>query len=279
MKKRVKRTCIVAVILVAVGFVIALLSFLISGGKLGTTSYEEKTYSITENFSKVSVEVAEGDVILLPCDEGSEVVAKQSKKISYTVEVVDGVLTVKEKDSRRWYGYIGIFLEHGSVTLKLPQTVYENVSIVSASGNLQLNSGLTVKNANLSTQSGEIVCNADIAENLTAKTKSGNIRIGQVCVETLKAETSSGNIRLEKAVSGGLTEIRSQSGNVRLTACDAGSYDIKTSSGNVEGTLLSGKTFQTKTGSGNVKVPQTTGGICKIQTASGNIFVKIIDNG
>ncbi len=317
--KRITRISLrVAGILLAIGLVIGGVGLLIAKGdfsKISNLKATKRTVEV-EPFTSLSVEAYSSDVKLLPSADGKgRVELKESDLLYHTVDVVDGALTVKEKDTRKWYQCIGFSFAEMEVTVYLPEGEYSALQVSTASGDIYLSACGSNAKVSLKASSGEITVkdtalqsltakvssgeaefkSLTVAENiavelssgdlelrdtsckaLTAATNSGEVEIGAVRCDRVDVSVSSGNVRLKDVISTGESKLRASSGNIRLTACDAGSYDLKTGSGNIKGSVLTEKSFDAQAGSGSVKVPTgTSGGVCKARTSSGDIHLTL----
>ena len=226
--------------------------------KLQTVEYETKQYEITQTVQSLSIEGMTGDVVILPTQEASaRVVCYQQTEIKYSVSVVDGVLTIDEVDTRKWYLHFSISFESPTITVYLPQGEYSTLSVKMSTGDLSLQN-LVVNEVSLSLSTGKIELRGVHCTNLNAK-------------------TSTGDIELYNVIASQKMNIQSSTGDVELHGCDGAEIAITTSTGDVEGSLLSPKEFIIQTSTGKVDVPKsTTGGKCTIRTSTGDVEIIIL---
>lgn len=320
MKKATKISLAVAVTLLLLGAAAVLVAFAATGfdiGKIGDSGKTvEERYEADAPFSSVFVEEMVCTVRILPSGDGTCYAEyRGSDKIIQTVTVEDGVLTVRGKDTRRWYERIGIFYGKCEMCVYMPEGVYENLTVRTDAGNIAVPEAFTFRRAELKAVSGEVEMLAGVREKLSVQTTSGDIQVqnteaeqielhavsGSVsgrdlaADERLSVQTTSGDIRLEGVRCGkadisttsgailwqdvcatGDATLHSVSGDIRLSRCDAASFSIETTSGGVNGTLLSEKVFSVSTTSGRVQVPSTSsGGVCRIKTVSGDVHIEL----
>lgn len=319
MKTSKKVMIIVASASVFVGLFIslgALIAMNFDFSRLNSVTFVTNTYSVEEAFSNVSVDGAECDVRLLLSEDGSsKVVCKESDRISHSVAVNSGTLTVERHDDRRWYEHIGIYWGKMEIVIYLPQSEYEALYVKNMSGNITIPKDFSFTEAEVQSTSGNVSFKAAVQNALSAKTVSGELYVGDTAPKSLEAESTSGDVTVAsvkvetevkaKTVSGDVElsgiecqnaaaestsgdvtfsgvyasekmNIKSVSGDVELLKCDADSLWIKTTSGDASGTLLTEKIFITDTTSGDISVPgSVTGGKCEVKTTSGDIRFKI----
>jgi hypothetical protein len=256
-----------------------------------------KTHSITENFTRISVDCSECHISILPSSDGSvSVVCKEREKYPHMVYVAKGSLVVEEPSRTELMNILALGGEHTEVTVYVPAELTENYSLTleSASGNITVDKAFSFREGELETASGDVTCSASFTEELSVETASGKVLIdgksygeievdnasGDMCLsklhcKELTAESASGDLTLEEVLADREIHGETASGKISLYRCDAGSFELETASGNIEGSVCNPMRFITETGSGRVNVPNTDGNPCRLTTASGNIHVEI----
>ncbi len=289
-----KKIYLIAGICLGLGGIV-LTAGLLGGGCKDRRVVDEKT--VTEGFTKVSVDVKAGEITVLPSIDGScRLEQRGTKQRYFSASVVEGTLTVVETDTRKWYEHVGIFFDEVEAVLYLPDQSYAELSIRSLSGDIEVGqvrvddlfakassgdvgiSNAQAKTISAQTDSGEIDLERITAqESVRIRSQSGDVEMIAVQSEgSVEVQTSSVGIDMEQVISVGQTKVTSSSGGVEFSRCDGGSYDVQTSSGSVKGSILTAKVFQAQTNSGRVRVPTTTtGGVFKVKTSSGNISLVV----
>ncbi|MBQ8165242.1 MAG: DUF4097 family beta strand repeat protein [Clostridia bacterium] len=319
MKKSKKIALAVACILIAGGICISVGAMFVMDFKLEEISSVKpvsNSYNISENFSGISVDGAECDVLFaVSNDDTCNVVCDESDKVYHLVTVENDTLTIKRKDTRKWYEYIGFFWTKMKVTVYLPQSEYGALNVSIASGDAEIGGNLHFEEAKLSSASGDIIFSGTVQKSLSLKVASGNVKVSNSFSESLdaksasgdikissfkatgdmhlkcasgdieivdaeclnmKAEAASGDIEFSRVVAVGHSAVETASGDIELSDCDSATLFLKSGSGDITGTLLTEKIFYTDTGSGKVRVPYSSdGGKCEIKTGSGNIEFSI----
>ena len=299
-----KTALIIALILLVVGVLLAgagwvlLQKYPIQQNVVKDTIYP---YDISQVPTCIDITTLDSRVEILPI-EGDEwrVVCRETEDRNHTVELVDGVLTIRQNgDTRKWHEYIGVLkaFQKPSIILLLPKQTYESISVHSVSGSIQVQEGFAFSTANLQNGSGFILCNSSIEGDLNVKNTSGSIYItggvggklearnvsGSITVKgatptRVTIKNTSGSIDLVDVVCQGDCEIDNTSSSIELERCDAASFDVNNASGGIRVSLLSGKTFDCHSTSGGVHVPANSeGGTFKARTASGGIRVTIVE--
>lgn len=259
------------------------------------------SYGVDQAPSSINITTLDSSVEIRPI-EGDEwfVVCKETEGRNHTVELVDGVLTIRQNgDARKWYEYIDflVSLQNPSVVLCLPKQAYEALSVHSLSGSIKVQEGFDFSSATLQNVSGSILCNSFVGGDLNVKNTSGSVQISGGVNGQLDVQNGSGSIQIKgatptratiKNISGSIDlidvvckeecKIENTSGSIELERCDAAAFDVENVSGSVKGSILSGKIFDCRSTSGGVHVPENgDGGTFKARTTSGGIRITVIE--
>lgn len=319
MKGSKKIALIISGILIIIGAcvsVIALQMVDFNFKEMSTLKSVRNSYHINEKFLGVSIDDGACDVILsASTDDKCRVICDESDKLYHSVTVENNKLTIKSKDTRKWYEHIGFSWTEMKVTVYLPESEYDALNISVASGDIEVRGHLHFAEAKLSSASGDIIFSGNVEKSLSLKVASGDVKINNSFSERLdvksssgdikissfksmgdmylkcasgdieitdaecinmKAESASGDIELSRVVATGHSDIETASGDIELSDCDSDSLWLKSGSGDITGTLLSEKIFYTDTGSGDIEVPHSSsGGKCEVKTGSGDIEFSI----
>lgn len=286
MKKSLK---IVTATLIAAGLLMFACAFAAAGfdiDRLSTVQSETNTYTVTESFSKIDIDTKSSnalfsqgtDVVLRASEDGKcTVVCAEKDKIRHSIRVEGSTLKIRVDDCRAWYDYITFSFHKSSVTVYLPASEYESLSVMTATGDIFIPSGLTFGSADVRTSTGDIRFNAAVKGSLNAKTSTGDIRLSGVSAKEIDLSVSTGDITMQDTVADTTLDILTSTGDVRFDNCDAAEITARTSTGDVTGTLRTPKIFTAKTSTGSVHVPETTtGGLCRITTSTGDINITIL---
>lgn len=276
MKKSKKIAIIIAVIMIFVGFALAMGATVMLGfdiKELNTLTFETNSYSVEEAFTNISIDGAECNVSLVKSEDGiCNVVCHESDKITHTVEVKDGTLSITRRDNRKWYENIGVYWGDMDIEIYLPESEYDALYVKTLSGDIAIPEAFHFGDTEVQSTSGNVDFTASVSGNLSVKTVSGEVYVSRTDSKKVSVQSTSGDIDFKDVVSQEEIHIESVSGDVELYQCDAESLWIKTSSGNVSGSLLTEKIFFADTSSGDVDVPRSSsGGKCEIITTSGDI--------
>lgn len=310
---RTKKAVIAASIMIVVGIIIVISAFAVNGFRWPNVTvnlahmtsepvnYIKKTVDIKDKFSSIEVKSASDVDVAVKKASGdtSYVEYYDCENLTHHVDVSDGVLRITADDSRNVAFNVSIGLYTGawpSVTVYLAGTEYDDLKIVTSSGDIDMEYYLLVGNIDIEASSGDVTVNGSNSDSLTIATRSGDIKIdsasskdtrisansgdvslGDVVTDNVDLKTSSGNITSgsikAKRING-----RASSGDVMIRDCDASEINIMTNSGDVSIGIGSEMKYEytTKTSSGDVNVPDSVKGAdgkCNIETSSGDIDV------
>jgi DUF4097 and DUF4098 domain-containing protein YvlB len=284
--------------------------------KLCTTKYTTNAHEIQEAFTDIAVNTDTSDILFGVSDDNTcQVVCREEEKLSHSVCVVDGVLTIEQVDHRKWYEHIGINTGHSQITVYLPRSEYGSLTVNATTADVALPRELGFENVEISLSTGDISSFAAVSQRAKFKASTGRIQVEGIKPEALDISVTTGNITVSDAAcrgdvnlsvttgkvqltdmtcrnlcstgrTGDLTlnnvtasgsfNLKYTTGDIGFTKCDASEILCKTTTGDVTGSLLSEKVFITNTSTGHVNVPQTsTGGKCQITTGTGDIQITV----
>lgn len=287
MKKITKIAMIVAACLIAAGMVTFFAAFCAFGfdiSKFDTAAieYETKTYDIEDDFTSIEVRDMESDIFIYPTDGTCRVVTKETEYIKDTVEVVNGTLKIKRRDTRKWYQHIQIgfmwSFDQAILEIYLPKSEYESLKLKAVSGDITVPAGFTFKDTELETTSGDIRFSA-VSENMTkVKSVSGNIGVENITGGPVEISSTSGNVRLSGKKAGNVN-IKTVSGDVRLSGLELERLEVNTTSGDMKlNDVACAKDISFDTTSGETHISSViAGGQLKISAISGDIEIERSD--
>ncbi len=249
---------------------------------------EVKNINVDTTTANIELAKATDDKVLVVCEE--------REKVYHDVTIDNGLLKIKTIDNRRWYEkYIfNINFRETKVTVYLPEGDYQNLTLDSDTGNIDVAKDFTftdVKITNhtghvklnakasgdvyLSTSTGYIAVNDSAANKITTKSSTGDLNIKNTQVTTdiessastgdtyyenvtaknLTSKTSTGACKLINTVVDNHIEIKTSTGGVKFEDSDAETIKVRTSTGSVRGSLLTDKRFQCHSDTGSVHTP------------------------
>ncbi len=312
-----KKIVILALVLLLIGSILGFCALAINGfdfTTLGGGNYTTKTVAISEDFSKISVNLDVTDLIILPSEnESCHVDFRESDQRTHEAFVKDGTLYIRQQ--KEIHFTLFNFEKGPEATLYLPKTEYNSLLVNIDTGDISVDKAFTfekidiqtdtgdmelyVNSANsisLSTDTGTVVMENTHSAALSASTETGDIYIKNCNVQgvakfeadsgdlelrslrasTLMIETDTGDIELEDCIMTNNIQIKSDTGDVELRRVDAALIKIETDTGDIEGSLLSGKMFTAHSNTGNIRVPSDeVGGSCDINSDTGDIKITI----
>lgn len=295
-----KKWLAAAIALVFIGLALFLVAITANGWDLtafGTREYETNTYTVTADFTDISIKTDTANVTFLPSeDEKCKVVAFEDVKQKHTVTVDGDALTVSITDTRAWYEYIGFSFTSPQITVYLPRTTYgalllktatgdldipmdfnfESVDVTTNTGSVRLD-GVSAESVDISTSTGDIdLSSVSVAGDIKTRVSTGDMRLTDVTCKRLTSNGSTGDLYLKNVIAAEDFSIERDTGDVAFDRADAKEIRVKTRTGDVEGALLTKKLFFIHTDTGDVSVPRSeSGGRCEISTDTGDIRIRI----
>jgi len=275
--------------------------------------YETNTYEVDEAFSDISITTDTADIIFALSDDGKcKVECYEEENAKHSVTVENDVLVVRI--NRPWYDYIGYNFGSPKITVYLPKTEYNALSINESTGKVEIPKDYLFENVDISLSTGNVNFCASVSKLVKIEATTGNIRVENISAGALDLSVTTGKVNVlgvasreditvgvstgkayltdiscKSVISSGTTgsislsnviatnkfSIERSTGDVEFNGCDADEIYVKTNTGNVTGSFLSNKVFITDTDTGSVDVPKTvTGGRCEINTHTGDIKIQ-----
>lgn len=319
MKKATKIWLITGASLVLAGgilFAIMMSAMKWDFSKLSTVKYETNTHEINNPFDSISLTADSADVIFKLSNDGKcRVECYEEEKAKHSAAVSENTLIIKVADTGSWYDYIGFDFGSPKITVYLPKTEYDTLSVHTSIGNVKMPKDFAFQNTDISSGTGDADFYASVSKSVKIKTDTGNVRVRNIFVGSLDISSDTGEVTASGVTCRGDIKINASTdetnladiscknliskgdtgdislknvtasekfflerttGNVKFDGSDATEISVKTDTGDVTGSLLTAKVFIIQTDTGDVDVPKpTSGGKCEISTDTGNIKIKI----
>ena len=310
---------ITAVVLLIAGVLICGISFRNFGfnfRKLNTAAYVTNTYDVNDRFRNITIHGDTENIRFVYAEDGKcRIVCYEEENDLHNVRVVDQTLTIDRKDRKGFHWNIGIVTESPSITLYLPEKTFEQLSIGSDTGDVDIPEEFSFNTINIDLDTGDMRCLASAEGEIRVRTNTGSVFMKDVTAAGMRLSSDTGKMELSDVKISGDLEIKEHTGKVvlenvacrnltsdgdtgslvmtnvtasaefnlerstgdiRFSGCDAETIRVKTDTGDVTGTLLTEKVFITETDTGSVDVPKSvSGGRCEISTDTGDIRIEI----
>lgn len=278
---RTKKWIIAGVIMIFAGALISTGAFAYSGfnlNMLGTASYVTNTYEADEEFKNIRIEEDAGGIVFaLSDDDKVKVECIELEKAPHDVSVKNGTLYIKEASVRMSPWEIGFPMGKIRTTILLPEKEYEELSIESDLGSIDIPKDFIFRNIKIDHDAGGLKCLASVKEDIHINTDVGKTELEGLTCKNLIVGSDTGAISLTDVKASGRFDLKTDVGSITFDACDAEEIKAETATGSIEGTFLSDKVFSAKTDTGRVDVPDTReGGRCELATDTGSISIKIV---
>ncbi len=237
-------------------------------------------YNISEAPQKINITTLDSRVEIRPI-EGDEwrVECMDREDLYHTVELVDGVLTIKQVGTaRKWYEYIGVFngdFKPLKLTVYLPVQEYSLLNVHSTSGSISVLNNFTFVNAFVQNTSGSITFDAKTIGELSVKNTSGSIEIGGNVGRNLSVKNTSGSITITGGV-GGALDVTNTSGKIEIRDAVPQSVNVKCGSGKIylKNVICAEKCEITNT-SGGIELELCDAKEFRITNTSGSVYASI----
>ncbi|MCI9233328.1 MAG: DUF4097 domain-containing protein [Bacilli bacterium] len=268
---------------------------------------KEEQYSL-ENIEEIVVNTPRGDVQIFRTNEDKiKIVEKASRRVKekdlFSSSIKDGTLKIIDEKRNFCFGFcflsnityevyipasyqnkLSIKTTSGDIELNGEEESYQNVKLISVSGDIKLKGKISTNNINMKTTSGDIEMNFLNSTSIEINSVSGDIDSRTIEGKETKINTTSGDIELEWIKSE--VEVISVSGDVELDYFSPiGNSNFKTTSGEIE-VMLDKKASVKLHGdsvSGDIRFPNSESILgsgensISFKTVSGDIKVRVIE--
>jgi len=319
MSKITKIWLIVASFLMAAGlitFVGVMMAFNWDFTKLSTMSYQINTHEISDTFQNISIKTNTADIVFNPSEDGKcKVVCHEMEKVTHTVSVEEGSLTIKRVDKRKWYDFVGINFRTPKITVYIPQRDYAALIIKESTGDITIPKAFAFDAVDIDVSTGDVklmssvkglgkintstgdvrvesgfcgsldlqtstgkitVSNVKCDGDITVVVSTGKVNLKDVTCKNLTSRGSTGDITLKYVIAAEKLSVLRDTGDVKFDQSDAAEIFVETDTGDIKGSLVTDKVFITKTATGSISVPKTvTGGRCELTTDTGDIKITV----
>lgn len=221
MTKKTKIWLVTATSLVILGsiiFAIIMMQLEWDFTKLSTTQYETNEYEVSDFFENISISTTTADIELI-CDDNQQsvVVCYEDEKEKHTVTVKDNTLLIEVADDKQWYEHIGVDFRSPKISVYVPESEYDSLSIKNSTGNVYLNNVTASEKISVKTSTGNVdLLNCDGSE-IFIQTDTGNVKGNLLSEKTFVAHTDTGRISVPKTQSSEKCEITTDTGNIKIT--------------------------------------------------------------
>ncbi|MCM3611809.1 DUF4097 family beta strand repeat-containing protein [Planococcus sp. MERTA32b] len=186
-----------------------------------------------DKFDKIDIKIENGQLLISPSEDGQmhvDLVDKNYKQ-KLKVDIVDRTLVISLTEEVKLWGIFSIThsLNTPTLTVQLPDKIYENIRIDSEHGGIKGErlAGTVFK---VETENGSIDFSQIGAGSLSVNSENGDIRLTSIQAKTLEAETENGQLHLKDI----------QCGNVQAVS-DNGAITLKDVEGDVKAQTDNGR--------------------------------------
>ena len=242
--------------------------------KFSTVELETNTYTFTESFQNLSIDVNTADLTFLPSDNGeSKVVCHEDIKQKHSVTVQNDTLTIQQSDERVWYDHISI-IGSGNTEIKvyLPQTQYIALTIETSTGDIKIPENFTFDSVNISGSTCDIEGSMAVTNSLIMKITTGDITLKNVTAGEASLTLSTGDITVKSSTFENALTTKVSTGDTELIdiTCKNLTHNAKSGDIDMKNVIIAEKMSIT-TSTGDVELERCDAGEIHIQTSTGDV--------
>lgn len=228
--------------------------------KLSTNEYVTNNHTVSENFDSIFIDTDTADIEFAPSgNREGKVICHEHKKVTHTVEVKDGTLTVRVTDTRKWYEHIGINFATAKITVYLPDAEYASLRIKESTGDIEIPEGLKFGSIDLDLSTGDINLSAASADSIKINATTGSVSCSANAKENIDITTSTGNITVKNTSAASLSlSVSTGRITVRDVSCD-GNITVSVSTGSSNLTNVKCKRLISSGNTGDISLSNVIG--------------------
>lgn len=174
----------------------------------------EKPYTIDTEFNSISADLKEADFyIYLSKDNENKVICYEKEKVTFDVEVIDGVLKIKENKDYK----IKLFnFSNQKVLIYLNQNSLNNLEITSNTGNILIQD-INFNNIKIASSTSDIYCKINVLEKLEISVSTGSIKLESCSINNLSLTSSTGSQNIKDCEVNGETILKISRDDINIS--------------------------------------------------------------
>jgi len=274
MKARMKMT-IVGIILVVLGCLLFVGCSAANGfdwSRLSTQKYEQKTTTTEEAFQSISITDIFANINFLPAADGvCKIEYEESKNITYDITVSADTLIIKQIDNRKWYHHIGFNFYCPTLTVYLPQSAYNTLTVQSKTSDINVPTDFSFENLKIHVSTGDVSTSADVSGDLNVRTSTGHITVSKASPASVTLSASTGRIEASNLNVSGSFTATSSTGNQKFHNITCSTATMTSSTGDKEiSSLTASENLTVTSDTGDSTFRDITCGAASVTTSTGD---------
>ena len=273
--------------LIAIPIVVGSLLLIGGGALFGVAVYKSSKNSTIETkeyneedlgaFNKFDIDLTIADLEFKKGD-AAKVVVDETKYDVHDVNVVDNTLTIKGKDTRKWYEHVfnWNWFDKVKVTVYMPEGDYDSLNAKSSTGDIVVPADFTFASFEVKASTGNVTSKAKVTNNVDIKVSTGNVSLESVTTKNITVNSSTGSINLRNDTVSEKISIDSDTGNIKLDNVTCNDYYSHSDTGDVNfvNTNVTNK-VEIKNGIGYVKFVASDADTLDIKTSTGDVNLEL----
>lgn len=242
--------------------------------KLNTVHYVTTTHEVDGSFRDIAVLADDGQVALLPSQDGAcRVVCREEEEAPYRVAVENGALTV-EGTARDVFSIFRVSLMQAgpSITVYLPRGDYGALTVRGDAGDVSIPADFTFQSVDVTLDTGSASCLASAEGDIAIRTDTGRIAAADLAAAGMTLASDTGAIELSGLRLTGALELRQDTGRATLedVTCDSLTSAGQTGDLRLTGVVAAGA-FDLTRDTGDILFDGCDAGSIAVRTDTGDV--------
>ncbi len=228
--------------------------------------------NVTGLITKIDANVTSYDIKIVTCDS-SEVLVEREENDDVLVETKNNVLRIKQLHESHHNGLFNRMSE--VIRVKLPNNSHlEEVTVISTSGDMEIEGSLSIDNVDIRNTSGDIELNNVEIGLLSFEVISGDIELNNSQIHKASMSTKSGDVSISETTMS-TCDINVISGDIDLDDMEIHELNARSISGDIDIHLVGeGKDYTVQE---NLKKYGNGENVVNVSTVSGDIDIHFND--
>ena len=275
-KKNYKKLIILSCILIGFGLIAAIIALSLNNFSFNDfgNPLVSKTYDINENFESIDCNMEKSDLNIYLTDGNSYALCLENKNITFTIEVIDNVLYVKEN-----YQWQMLLFNDTEVSLFINQDTVDKLNIKTNTGDISIIDKFKIKELVITGKTNDVELMSITSESVTIDMTTGDLIIENIETNGITITLSTGDIELNNSKINNNAKIKVTTGDVELSKNEIKEgLEVEGTTGDLEIENLNCNDINFKLSTGEISLEEViVNNNMVIETTTGSVVLKHCD--
>ena len=241
------------------------------------------TYVVSNPFTKIDINVETTNIKIEPSiDTNCYVVCNEYEKEKHNVDLVSDALTIRTVDERTWFEKL--ISRPKYIVLSVPASAYQSLTIVSATGDIEVKGDITYSDVNIKVSTGDVSLLSHVAHEAKIESTTGFVNVEKNHLQNLTAKSTTGGIKISECQILSPIQLNASTGDISIISSNVKDVTAETTTGRIkiEDSQVGALSLTNTTGKhslirsvalGDITINSTTGDVQFVESDGANITV------